>query len=290
MLRGAMTRGAVTISIDLELARGNWDHLTPARAAHVEQKERPVIARLIDLFDAFGLPVTWAFVAALLDRDSAKGRPGGERLWYGPDVIDTIRSAKVRHDLGSHGGRHIYLDSVGEDEARADLAFARSVYDREGIAVRSFVFPRNQIGRIGLLNEIGVRVYRGTDHSWHQRIRNRYYLLGRAANLADKMLPLAPETVWPVTEDALVNLPGSLLFLGREGVRGIAPTRVMQAKLARGVERAARDGGVFHLWFHPSNFWHDTDRQFATLERFARDVAERASRGEIEVKPMAAFG
>jgi peptidoglycan/xylan/chitin deacetylase (PgdA/CDA1 family) len=284
-----MTRGAVTISIDLELAWGNWDNLTPGQADNVEHKERPIVARLVELFDRYELAATWAFVAALLDRHSASGRPGGERLWYGPDVIDRIRSAKVRHDLGSHGGRHIYLDSVGDEEARADLAFARSVYDREGIDVRSFVFPRNQIGRKDLLKSLGARVYRGSDWSWHQRIRNRHRLLGRAANLADKMLPVSPETVRPVPDGDLVNLPGSMLFLGREGVRSLAPPGAMQAKLAKGVEAAAKTGGVFHLWFHPSNFWHDTDRQFATFEGFARDVAERAGRGEIEVKPMAAF-
>lgn len=285
-----MTRGAVTISIDLELAWGNWDNLTSAQASNVEHKERPIVRRLVETLDAHAVPVTWAFVAALLDPKSARGRPGGERLWYAPEVIEMIRSAKVRHDLGSHGGRHIYLDSVSDDEAAADLEFAQGVHFENGLEWGSFVFPRNQIGRKPLLAKHGIRVYRGTDHAWHQRIRNRQPLLGRAANLIDKMLPTAPETVRPEADCAMVNLPGSLLFFGREGVRGITPRGAMKAKLASGLAAARRDGGVFHLWFHPSNFWYDTEAQFETFGAFLRDVAESADRGEIEIKPMAAFG
>jgi hypothetical protein len=284
-----MTRGAVTISIDLELAWGNWDNLTPARAANVEQHERPIVKRLVETLDQRGVPVTWAFVAALLDPKSAHGRPGGEQLWYAPDVIDRIRSARVKHDLGSHGGRHIYLDRVSDSEAEEDLAFAQGVHRQNGLNWGSFVFPRNQVGRKPLLAQHGIRVYRGTDHAWHQRIRNRQPLLGRAANLIDKLLPIAPETVRPEADGAMVNLPGSLLFFGREGVRGFAAPGVMKAKLAKGLAAAKRDGGVFHLWFHPSNFWHDTDTQFETFAAFLGDVAESAGRGEIDIKPMAAF-
>ena len=57
----------------------------------------------------------------------------------------------------------------------------------------------------------------------------------------------------------------------------------------KGVDRAQASGGVFHLWFHPSNFWHDMDAQFATFDRFAALLADRAGRGEIAIKPMAAF-
>jgi hypothetical protein len=284
-----MSRGAVTISIDLELAWGNWDNLTSGHIAQIEHKERPIVKRLVELLDQFQLPVTWAFVAALLDPGSARGRPGGEHLWYAPDVIDRIRSASVHHDLGSHGGRHIYLDTVSDAEAEDDLGLAQSVHQREGLAWGSFVFPRNQVGRKPLLSRHGVRVYRGTDHAWHQRIRNRQRKLGRAANLVDKMLPIAPETVQPEADGAMINLPGSLLFFGREGVRRFAAPGVMQSKLRKGLEAARHDGGVFHLWFHPSNFWYDTETQAETFGAFAREVAESAGRGEIEVRPMAAF-
>lgn len=85
-----MSAGAVTISIDLELAWGNWDNLERRHVEHIERSERPTVTRLVEIFDRHEVPVTWAFVAALLDPASAKGRPGGERLWYAPDLIEKI--------------------------------------------------------------------------------------------------------------------------------------------------------------------------------------------------------
>ena len=114
-------------------------------------------------------------------------------------------------------------------------------------------------------------------------------LAGRAANLFDKFLPITPQTILPEPDGALINLPGSMLLLGRDGIRRLAPPEVMPTKLRRGMERAATKGGVFHLWFHPSNFWHDSERQFATLDAFATRCAERAGRGELTLKTMADF-
>ena len=285
-----MSVGSVTISIDLELAWGNWDNLEQRHIDHVDALERPIVKRLVETFDRHSLPVTWAFVAALLDRDSARERPGSERLWYAPDVIDTIRSARTAHDLGSHGGRHRYFTAMSEAAADEDLDFARGIHAANGLKFESFVFPRNQVARTALLERHGLRVFRGTDRAWHQRVRNANELAGRAANLVDKLLPIAPEPVHPERGGALVNLPGSMLLFGRDGIRRLAPPSVMPTKLKRGMARAAAGGGVFHLWFHPSNFWHDSERQFATLEAFAARCAERAGRGEITLRTMADFG
>lgn len=284
-----MSKGAVTISIDLELAWGNWDNLEAYHMRNVEQSERIIVRRLIEIFDRHRLPVTWAFVAALLDHASAKGRQGGERLWYAPDVIDTIRSAKISHDLGSHGGRHRYFDAMTEEQADEDLAFAKHVHQMNGFSFKSFVYPRNKVAKKHLLERYGIKVYRGEDHAWHQRIRSRQPHAGRVANLIDKMLPISPEAVLPERSKALINLPGSMLFLGRDGVRRFASPSTTATKLRKGMAAAISSGGVFHLWFHPSNFWHDPESQFATFDSFAARLADRAGRGEIEVKPMAAF-
>lgn len=288
-MRVRMSKGAVTISIDLELAWGNWDNLEAHHIRNVEQSERIIVRRLIEIFDRHELPVTWAFVAALLDQASAKGCQGGERLWYAPDVIDTIRSARIGHDLGSHGGRHRYFDAMTEEQADDDLAFAKSVHEKNDLPFESFVYPRNKVAKAHLLEKHGVKVYRGEDHAWHQRIRMRQPHAGRVANLIDKMLPISPEAVSPERVDALINLPGSMLFLGRDGVRGFASPSTTATKLRKGIAAAVSSRGVFHLWFHPSNFWHDPETQFSTFDSFAADLADSAGRGEIEIKPMAAF-
>lgn len=284
-----MSKGIVTISIDVELAWGNWDNITRTQLALVEQHERAIVTRLIEIFDRHQIPATFAIVAALLDRASAAGRPGREDSWYAPDIVDTIAGASVRHDIGSHGGRHIYLDQVSEAEADEDLEFARQTHAANQIDFRSFVFPRNRIGKKTLLERHGIKVFRGEDMAWHQRIRSRQEQAGRIANLIDKMLPIAPGAVRPARDGAMVDLPGSMLLMSRNGLRRFAASGVTATKLNRGIATAMEKEGVFHLWFHPSNFYHDRDAQFTLFEDFVRHLAELSGQGAIGVSPMASF-
>lgn len=281
--------GRVTISIDVELAWGNWDNITPSQLALVELHERAIMSRLIEIFDRHEIPATFAIVAALLDHASARGRPGREDSWYAPDIVEMITGASIKHDIGSHGGRHIYLDQVSDAEADEDIAFARSTHTANRLGFTSFVFPRNRIGKKPILERHGVKIFRGEDSAWHQRIRNKQQHAGRIANLVDKMLPIAPEAVHPIHDGQMVNLPGSMLFMSKNGLRKFAAAGVTETKLNRGVAAACNNEGVFHLWFHPSNFYHDRDSQFVLFENFVRHLAELSSRGAIGVKPMASF-
>jgi hypothetical protein len=109
------------------------------------------------------------------------------------------------------------------------------------------------------------------------------------ANLADQALPIAPPAVQPVAKDGVVNLPGSMLFASKNGLRQLVAPSVTGAKLTRGLSAARRQRGVFHLWFHPSNFYYRQQSQFALFERFIAQVAEDSRRGVIDLKPMASF-
>jgi len=280
---------SLTVSIDLELAWGNWDNITPAQMTMIDNAERSISARLLQLFDTYEVPVTWAFVAALLDHRSAQGRPGSERLWYAPDVIDSIVKARVQHDIGSHGGRHIYFDRVSADEAEDDIKFAHSVHSKSKLPFTSFVFPRNLVGKHKLLADAGVRVYRGQDEVWHESVRNRSRVAGRLANLADKILSIAPPSVAPKHDGRLINLPGSMLFFGRNGLRKMVSRGALERQLSNGLRRAESAGNSFHLWFHPSNFYYRTEEQFEIFEGFLRKFAERRDRSMIVSRPMASF-
>ncbi len=284
-----MSAGAVTISIDLELAWGNWDNLKPSQARRVDLLERPVCARLIALLDRFDIPATWAVVAASLDPAEAQGRPGPTSIWYAPDIIDSVRTAKAAHDIGSQGGRHVYFDRISAAKAQADLLFARGTHSRLGLPFTSFVFPRNSIAHLELLTQAGLSVFRGQDRAWHQRLRGRHRFAGRIAHLLDKALPLAPEAVQPHTAQGLTDLPGSMLLLGRDGLRRLISNAAIASKLTRGLDAAQASGGVFHLWFHPSNFYHRADDQFALLAGFLAEAARRREAGTIRVMPMSAF-
>jgi hypothetical protein len=288
-VRRVMQKGKLTISIDLELSWGVWDKLTAEDLRLAEAEERPICAALVELFDRHAVPATWAMVAALLDQRSAAARPGSEACWYAPDVVERIVAARAGHEIGSHGGRHIYFDAIGADEARDDLAFASGIHRAHALPFKSLVFPRNCVGHLDIVADAGLGSYRGPDIGWF-RIADRVGRpLARLANLADKMLPIPPHPVTAQSHDHLVDVPGSMLLLGRNGLRRLVLPAVTRAKLAMGLERAQRSGGIFHFWFHPSNFYYRRQEQLDTLDWFLARAASAAGRGELEIVTMGLF-
>ncbi len=282
-------RGTLVISIDLELAWGVWDNLASDDLRMVEEAERPICAALIELFDRYQVPATWAIVAALLDEKSSTSRPGGQSCWYAPDIIESLVRAKAAHEIASHSGRHVYFSGIGVSEAQHDLGFARDVHRAHALAFESFVFPRNAVGHLDVLASTGLRTFRGPDVGWPSVGRRLGLAGGRVANLTDKILPVPPRPVTAEKCDGLVDIPGSMLLLGRNGVRRFVLPRVTRAKLAAGLYRARRTGGIFHLWFHPSNFYYRREEQFATLAWFLDRAADEASRGNLDIRTMGSY-
>jgi hypothetical protein len=278
--------GALCISIDLELAWGIWDKPSAEAHGRCEELEHFIVDRLVDRFECYGISATWAIVGRLLEQDAA--RQGG--IWFAPNLVERVRDASVTQDIGSHGYAHLYFGETDRESLRADLAAARRVHDAHGLPFESFVFPRNQIKHLDLLREVGIRVFRSVDLGWHRFVRSwGGAILGRAANFLDKAVPIPPATVVPVTHQRLVELPSSMLLLARKGVRRAIPPRALVTKASLGLEAARRTGEVFHLWFHPSNFYYDTARQIDTLDQILRRACQLRDRGELEIRPMNSF-
>jgi hypothetical protein len=282
-------KAKLTISIDLELAWGVWDQLTPEDLRMAETAERPICAALLELFDRNNVPATWAMVAALLDESSAKVHPGSVSCWYAPDIVAQIARAKAAHEIGSHGGRHIDLSAANAKEAEDDLLFAEHIHRSHALPFQSLVFPRNRVGNFDAVARTGLRVYRGRDVGWTSAAQRAGRWAAKAANLVDKALPITPLSVTPQARADLVNVPGSMLLIGRNGARRFVLPAVTRAKLSMGLSRAIKTGEVFHLWFHPSNFYYRRQEQLDTLAWFLELAAEQASRGRIEIATMGSY-
>lgn len=285
--------GSLCISIDLELAWGIWDKPAAAYHERCAARERAIVDGLLRLFADHDVPATWAIVGKLLERDPAppSATAHGERIWYAPQLIDAITAARPAHEIGSHSHAHLYFHEATRDALRADLAAARETHARHGLAFRSFVFPRNQVGHLDLLREAGIEVFRSVDDGWYVTARQRLgATAGRLANLADKALPIPPRAVAPIDHGGgLVELPSSMLLLSRNGLRRLVRPSTLVAKARLGLAAARRTGGVFHLWFHPSNFYYDTERQLAVLGDILARAADLRARGELAIRTMGSF-
>jgi hypothetical protein len=204
-------------------------------------------------------------------------------------VIEHVVTAKVRHEIGSHGGRHVYFDQISAAQAQDDLAFAKSVHGAHGLGFESFVFPRGGVGHLDVVAGSGLRVVRSRDVGLLRTASHGGRLAARAANFIDQFLPVPPAPSWPQPLDGLIDIPGCMQVLGRNGLRRFVLPQVTRAKLLMGLARARRAGGTFHLWFHPSNFYYRRDEQLATLAWFLERAADEAARGRIEFRTMGSY-
>jgi hypothetical protein len=146
------------------------------------------------------------------------------------------------------------------------------------------VFPRNTVGHLKQLGSVGLRTFRGPNAGPATAIRRASEPLGQAANLAGKALPLRPPAVAAKRSGGMIDVPGSMLLMARNGVRRFVLPSVTRAKQKSGLERA-RASGIFHLWFHPSNFYYRREEQLATLDWSSATPRTRQGRGASRSAP-----
>lgn len=284
-----MARGHLCISIDLELAWGVWDCLTREDLDLCSRLERPIVGRLLELFSTYEVPVTWAFVGALMDAQAAKERAGPEACWFAEDLIDDIRATKLQ-EVGSHSFSHQYFPSLTPDEARVEIERVREVHDRHGLACDVFVFPRNLVAHLDVLAHAGIKLFRGMDRTLPNRLRDFNKTAGRAAHLLETAMPHTPPTVSVEREHPqILELRGSMGLLRREGLRRLATPRMVEANMRRGLAAASTRDQVFHLWFHPFDLYREPDVQFLLLEKLLRRACEMREEGTLGITPMGGF-
>lgn len=286
-----LQRGAFCISIDLELAWGVWDKPDPDTLRLVRSKERDIVQRLLEAFDRYQVPATWAVVSQLLepDRDRTIAR-GDDTQWYAPEVIEAIRAARQGHEIGSHSFRHPDFSALDPEAARRELSEARRVHDAHGLEFRSFVYPRNVVAHSDALREQGIGVFRSVDAGVLEMAGRVHPAARKVLNLGTKLLPLTPPVVWPRRhQSGLVELQSSLLLMARNGPRKLIRPALLRSSARRALESAQAQKGLFHLWFHPSNFYYDTDTQFEIFESILAFAARLRDTGALDLRTMGSF-
>jgi peptidoglycan/xylan/chitin deacetylase (PgdA/CDA1 family) len=309
------SRGVFTISLDFELIWGTFDLFGPERFRKVCAAERTVVLRLLELFCEFEVPATWCILGHLfLDRCAASSgrkhpeivRPNHQwcpRDWFdhdpcsdeasaptffGRSLVEKIRDCPVPQEVGSHGFSHIVLGDPGCSPATAESEIAACVrLAREtGLEVTTFAFPRNRIGHLDVLRRFGFECYRGPEPTWYEQSPHRG-VLERLAHLWDVLTAATPPVVLPQrTSSGLWNIPGSMIYFPIHGFRRFVPVawRVLRAR--RGLDAAARQKKIFHLWFHPTNLVDRTGAMLAGLRNILDHASALRASGQLDFLSM----
>ena len=289
--------GTVVISIDAELGWGFHDLESPP-ADRVESGRRGW-RMVLEQLERFDVPATWAVVGHLMlescdgehaDHPAPEGWFERERttwanredLRFCPELVREILESPVDHELASHSFSHVLFGDpdTTPELARAELERAREIADDWGIALESFVYPRNDVGHRDVLAETGFRAYRG-----------RSPTAGGVREVLETLVHGDSRLVEPrVDEYGLVDVPASTFLFGFEGpIRTVAEavwTDPMVVVSRRGIDEAATQDGVFHLWIHPNNFVHERDDR--RLEAILSHLDRRRAETDLRVETMGA--
>ena len=307
-------RPTFVLSLDTELVWGSFDICSPATFQARYPEIRTVIKGILDALVDHEMAATWAVVGHLfldscgrgpdgrahpeLARPDLRWHPGDwfaadpctdrarDPLWYGDDIVDLLLGAGVAQEIGSHSFAHIPFGDEGctPEVVETDLTACTKLAAQRGLALRSFVFPRNSEGHHAALAEHGFVAYRGLDPTWFESFPGQ---ASRAARLVDQAVPVPPPVSTPTeTLPGLWNIPGSMLLIGRRGLRRVVPPAATVAKARAGMARAVREGKVFHLWFHPFNLAADRERSLAMFRAILAEAARLRDAGALEVRTM----
>ena len=225
---------------------------------------------------------------------------------YAPSLVEQIIRTPGQ-EVGTHTFSHYYCLEPGQDAAAfaADLDAARRVAAGYGVEPRSIVFPRNQFNPhyLGVLARAGVRAYRTNPPTWFyapQRVRDDR-LPARATRLLDAYAPVASV----IGSRAALATPGSKtgdgdrpravqasVFLRPYSSRLRALDSLRVRRIRSAMDVAAREGGVFHLWWHPHNFGRQLRENLRVLEAVLDhfEMLRRSQRMESATMLEAAWG
>ena len=313
-----LDQGIFTLSLDFELIWGTMDRAGVDRFAEACRVERDVvIERLLELLCRYEISATWCVLGHLfLDRchyetngrkhpdivrpthswmneDWFKNDPVSDETaapnFYGRSLVEKIRRAPVRQEIGSHSFSHIIFGDPGctREAAESDLRACVVAARQAGVTLQSFAFPRNSVGHRDLLKKYGFRSYRGPEPRWYAST-SAPRLMRRLAHFFSVAAAGAPPVVEPRRDEyGLWNIAGSMMYFPMHGVRAAIPVSQRVKRAISGLERAARERKVFHLWFHPTNLADHTDQLFNGLENIFKRAATLARGGSLRIAPMA---
>jgi hypothetical protein len=307
----SLEKGVFTLSLDFELIWGTADlGLDNFKKLCLIEREM-VIDRLLQLFEKYQFSATWAVLGHLfLDKCESKHPeiarsdfawlkedwfahdPGGiedeNSIHLGKSLVEKIRKSRVPQEIGSHSFSHIVFGDEGcsFETAESEISECVKIAETQGITLKSFVFPRNEIGYLEVLKKFGFTNYRGVEPNWYEN-RNVPERVRRGLRLFDVLRAATPPTVMPeLTKEGLWNIPGSAMFFPMHGFRRHIPMNLRVKRVIKGLNSAVKKKEIFHLWFHPTNMCDELETMFDGLEKILAYASKLQEKGDLEFLTM----
>lgn len=304
-----MIRPTVVISLDLELSWGSFDLSYGDDLLKMGRWTHDVGApNLLNHLTRNGLSATWAIVGAMMGSSlpdisalpevhyahfskswfSYVPKDGDESThpeWFGASLVKMIRNAEPKQEIGFHSFSHVPFGHRGmtRERAIAEYRYCAKIAQELGIPQTSFVFPRNLVAYVAELRDAGFKCFRDVDQPSMRFASDTLTSIGMVC--AD-FVGLAPRTVEPSLKEGIVSIPGSLLIRYAAGWRKYIPDASRLRRLRKGLERVRRNGGVFHVWFHPENLYAEWPRLENVVAQFLEELGAMERNADVRCLTM----
>jgi len=284
-------QGVVVFSADFEMAWAyRYSQTQMNNAIKKGLEERNNVPVLLNLFEQYHIPVTWATVGHLFlcrCKGDVNGkahpemlRPGyfesknwvfqsgdwydhdpctdvqSDPAWYAPDLIELILKSEVNHEIGCHSFSHIDFTykNCSKSLADSELDACLELAAKKGIKLKSMVFPGGTAGNYESLKEKGIICYRKP---------TRYHI----------DIPV-------VDPYGLVHIPSSL-GLDRDAYGWSKEFHITMIK--KYLSNTIKHKMLCHFWFHPSmDKWYLNN----ILPQLLNQVNVFKNSGKLQVKTM----
>lgn len=299
----------VVISLDLELSWGAFDLSYGDDLLRMARWTHDVgVPRLLNHLTSNGLSATWAVVGAMMRCSlpevsglpevnyphfpkpwfsyvPKKGDEAKHPEWFGESLLEMIRSARPKQEIGFHSFSHVPfgLQGMTRERAIAEYRYCVQIARESGITATSFVYPRNLVAYLRELREAGFDCFRDVDEV---PLRFKDRTLTSIAMVWADFIGLSPRMVEPSFKEGLVSIPGSLMIRYAADWRKYIPDSSRLRRLRKGLDLVRRTSGVFHVWFHPENLYAERPRLENVVARFLQELGALVRKGEIRCMTM----
>lgn len=319
-----MTKGIFTISLDFELHWGGFEKWSMPQYQQYFFNTRRVIPQMLSLFEKHEVHVTWASVGMLFHNNHESLRKAipsqkpsylhqqlsaynfidthgigkneqEDPFHYAASLVKIILNTRYQ-ELGSHTFAHYYCNEAGQtvEQFRADLRAAQQSAALYGKTLRSLVFPRNQFNEdyLRACYEEGFVTVRDNPRDWFWNIRSTQNesMLKRLNRGADAYIPIGKKNTYTLdTVEVRAGLP--LCLPASRLLRPYRPSEYFLNtmkinRIKSELERAAKRGEVYHLWWHPHNFGSFPEQSIAGLKEILEHYDFCRSRYTMESLTM----
>lgn len=235
--------GALVTSIDVDVGSGALGDRNKGKndsnvhgslsEQYVGKVEEKTVPALLRFFDRLAIPVTFAVRGQVVEVENS--------------VLDRILDSPIKHEIGAHGYYHRTFTTLSRADAQDELRMISTGFQKFGVRPTSFVFPKNCISHLSLLERFGYISYRD-----------------EGGLLKDGMFIWRKGKLYDVHPGFHLGATYNPIFLDKI------------------INIASEHRLPFHLWFHPRDIFETRGSTQKSIERVLSPLFNYAKEKEKE--------